>query len=197
MKFPQTIQSPLASLTKLSGVGERSALRMVMAMTRWSAREREEFINGLQELNHLKECQDCGMWCDDALCEVCLNPERKNSNLLCLVENASDVIAIERSGHYRGLFLVLGGVLNPLLGIGPEHLRFELLLEQVREQKIENLILALNPSVEGDATCSYIKRLLPENVHVERIGFGMPIGGSLEYVDPMTIAKALDNRKTF
>jgi recombination protein RecR len=113
------------------------------------------------------------------------------------VENVSDLMAIERSGQFKGLYHILGGVLNPLLGVGPEQLRLDELEEKIKRREIAEIILAVNPSVEGDATCAYIRSLIDESVKVERIGFGVPIGGSLEYLDSMTISKALENRKKF
>ena len=113
---------------------------------------------------------------------------------MCVVESINDLMAIERSNEYSGIYHVLGGVLNPLLGIGPEQLGIQKIVDRVEQYEIKTVVLAVNPSVEGDATCSYIKQLL-KDVHVDRIGFGVPIGGSLEYLDPLTISKALENRK--
>jgi len=106
-------------------------------------------------------------------------------------------MAIEKSGHFKGVYHILGGVLNPLLGIGPDELKMDELRANIIKKQITDVILAVNPSVEGDATCSYLKSILPQDINVERIGFGVPIGGSLEYLDPMTITKALENRKRF
>jgi recombination protein RecR len=113
------------------------------------------------------------------------------------VENASDLLAIEKSGTFKGVYHILGGVLNPLLGVGPDELKMDQLKEKIIKKEIQEIILAINPSVEGDATCSYLKSILPQTLLVDRIGFGVPIGGSLEYLDPMTITKALENRKRF
>ncbi len=110
------------------------------------------------------------------------------------MESITDYMAIERSGQYRGLYHVLGGVLNPLLGVGPAELNIDKLKKRVTELGVTSIILAIGPSVEGDATCSYIKSTLPENVMVDRIGFGIPMGGNLDYLDTMTISKALENK---
>ena len=106
-------------------------------------------------------------------------------------------MAIEKSGTFKGVYHILGGVLNPLLGVGPDELKMDDLRQKIIKKEIQEIILAVNPSVEGDATCSYLKSILPVSVQVDRIGFGVPIGGSLEYLDPMTITKALENRKRF
>jgi recombination protein RecR len=114
-----------------------------------------------------------------------------------VVENVQDVLAIERSNAFAGMYFVLGGVLNPLMGIGPKELGLEKLNILVERYSIHSIILAVGPSVEGDATCGYIKELLNPTLQIKRIGFGMPIGGSLEHLDSMTISKAIENRRSF
>ena len=115
--------------------------------------------------------------------------------MMCIVESISDCMAIEKSGQYRGVYHILGGVLNPLLGVGPDELSIDHLMKRIADEEIREIILAINPSVEGDATCSYIRQLVGSTIAVERIGFGIPMGGSLEYLDAMTIGKAIENRK--
>lgn len=122
---------------------------------------------------------------------------RGETKVLCIVEGVTDLLAIEKSSQFKGRYHVLGGVLNPLLGIGPNELGINKLIDRIKRNEIEELVLAINPSVEGDATCSFIKELLPDGVKAERIGFGMPMGGSLEYLDTLTISKALENRTSF
>ena len=112
---------------------------------------------------------------------------------ICVVESLSDCLAIERAQQFKGTYHILGGVINPLLGIGPDELQIDKLVNRVLEEEVEEVVLALNPSVEGDATCSYLKQVLPEGPSVERIGFGVPIGSHLEYLDSMTINKAFEN----
>jgi recombination protein RecR len=135
------------------------------------------------------------MFADTDVCLICSNERRKESTTLCVVESITDCLAIERSGTFKGRFHILFGVLNPLLGIGPDELKLDQLQKRISEEGVKEVILAVNPSVEGDATCSYIKQILPESVLVERIGFGIPMGGSLEYVDALTISKAMENRR--
>lgn len=197
IQLPEVIKNAVEALTKLPSVGEKTAFRMVMNMTSWKATELESVGRALIALKNLELCQDCGMFAEDKFCSVCSDESRQYVKSICVVENAMDLMAIEKSGHFRGLYHILGGVLNPLLGIGPDELRMDELKSRIIEKDIEEVILAINPSVEGDATCSYFKTLLPDNIRVERIGFGVPIGGSLEYLDPMTITKALENRKRF
>lgn len=197
IQLPEVIKNAVEALTKLPGVGEKTAFRMVMSMTHWKAQELNSVGSALSSLKNLKLCEECGMFADESLCSICSDESRQSIKALCVVENASDLMAIEKSGNFRGIYHILGGVLNPLLGIGPDELRMDELKNRIIEKEIQEIILAINPSVEGDATCSYFKTLLPDTIKVERIGFGVPIGGSLEYLDPMTITKALENRKRF
>jgi recombination protein RecR len=197
LQLPEVISSAVEALTRLPSVGEKTAFRMVMNMTSWSESELKLVGEAIIALKHLKHCQDCGMFSESELCSICLDDVRQASNTLCVVEHVSDLMAIEKSGTFHGIYHVLGGVLNPLMGVGPDELKMDELRNRIIEKNIQEIILAINPSVEGDATCAYFKILLPESVRVERIGFGIPIGGSLEYLDPMTITKALENRKKF
>ncbi len=197
IQMPEVIKNAVEALTRLPGVGEKTAFRMVMNMTHWKPSELLSVGNALSAIQHLELCKECAMFAEDDFCSICSDENRQSSKNLCVVENAMDLMAIEKSGQFRGIYHILGGVLNPLLGIGPEELKMDELKNRILEKDIQEVILAINPSVEGDATCSYFKMLLPENVKVERIGFGVPIGGSLEYLDSMTISKALENRKRF
>jgi recombination protein RecR len=197
IQLPEVIKNAVSALTKLPGVGEKTAFRMVLNMTQWKADELNLVGSSITSLKGLKLCKSCGMFSDEEHCAVCLDDHRKGQQTICIVENATDLMAIEKSGNYSGVYHILGGVLNPLLGIGPDELGMDTLKERIIINDFTNVILAINPSVEGDATCSYLKMILPDSIKVERIGFGVPIGGSLEFLDPMTITKALENRKKF
>lgn len=194
IELPNNINNSVASFSKLPGVGEKTALRQVMAMTKWSHEDLQEFASAIQSITNLKYCSECGMFSEEDICELCKTSFRQEAGTMCVVENINDLMAIEKSGNFNGLYHILGGVLNPLAGIGPDQLNINKLVERINRFGINTLILAVNPSVEGDATCSYIKQIVP-SVNVERIGFGIPIGGSLEFLDPLTISKALENRK--
>jgi recombination protein RecR len=186
MELPEKLLKTVKQFSRLPGVGEKTALRQSLIMTKWN---KEDL---LADLNH---CEKCGMFCDDRLCKICMDYNRSSAKTLCVVESVTDCLAIERSGNFKGKFHILFGVLNPLMGIGPDELKLDNLSDRVREEEIEEIILAVNPSVEGDATCSYIKQMLPASISVDRIGFGIPMGGSLEFVDSLTITKALENRR--
>ncbi len=181
--------------SKIPGVGSKTALRNVLSLTKWTTEDVTEFARVLQDLTTLNTCIECGAFADEQKCSICTDPHRSTSSQLCVVETVTDCMAIERSGEYRGVYHILGGVLNPLMGVGPDDLRLNDLVERVKEKEISNIILAVSPSVEGDATCNYLKELLPSEVEVNRIGFGIPMGGNLDYLDAMTITKALENKK--
>lgn len=197
IELPEVIKNAVESLTRLPGVGEKTAFRMVMNMTQWNASELITVGHAIASLQDLKHCHECGMFSQAELCSLCQDHSRRSLGALCIVENITDLIAIEKSGTFKGVYHVLGGVLNPLLGVGPDELGIDKIKERIIKQDIIEIILAINPSVEGDATCSYFKMILPEEIQIDRIGFGVPIGGSLEYLDPLTISKALENRKRF
>jgi recombination protein RecR len=195
MELPEKLLRVVKQFSRLPGVGEKTALRQSLIMTKWNKEDLVAFADAIKSLSELNHCQRCGMFCDDLLCKICLDTHRFKSKTICVVESVTDCLAIERSGHFRGKFHILFGVLNPLLGIGPKELKLDNLVNRVLDEEIEELILAVNPSVEGDATCAYLKQILPAHIHVDRIGFGIPMGGSLEFVDSLTITKALENRR--
>lgn len=195
MKLSSKISNATELFTKLQGVGERSALRHVLSLTKWSREDLEEFGMAIQALSELEHCIECGIFSEQKKCHICLSQQRVEKKEICVVEEISDCLAIENSGRFSGVYFILGGVLNPLAGIGPSELKIEKLIQRISQEEMKNVILALNPSVEGDATASYIKEELPKETFVERIGFGIPMGGSLEYLDAMTITKALENKR--
>jgi len=197
IQLPEVIKTAVEALTRLPGVGEKTAFRMVMNMTSWRSSELDSVGSAIHSLKNLELCEECGMFAEGKLCTICTDEHRQSAKVLCVVENVSDLMAIEKSGTFKGVYHILGGVLNPLLGVGPEELKLDELKDKLIKKEINEVILAINPSVEGDATCAYFKMICPVDVRVERIGFGVPIGGSLEYLDPMTITKALENRKRF
>jgi recombination protein RecR len=195
MELPEKLLKAVKQFSRLPGVGEKTALRQSLILTKWKKEDLVAFaeaVKGLAELNH---CSYCGMFCDERICKICSDSQRSQSKVLCVVESVTDCLAIERSGNFRGKFHILFGVLNPLMGIGPDEIHLEKLFSRIKEENIEDLILAVNPSVEGDATCAYIKHSLPDSINIDRIGFGIPMGGSLEFVDSLTITKALENKR--
>lgn len=197
MELPQKLQAAVDQLGKIPGVGSKTALRQVLSLVRWDKTRLFEFSEAFKELASIKQCETCGLYSDEEQCHICSKSKRVEQGCICVVENISDCIAIEKSQTFFGTYFILGGVLNPLLGIGPNELKLDRLFKRIDHEGVQSLILAINPSVEGDATCSYIRQKVEDHVSVERIGFGVPMGGSLEYLDSLTISKALENRKKF
>ena len=195
MDFPKKLSDAIDQLGKIPGVGRKTAIRQALYLTNWSREDLANFSNSMSGLSNLNNCHECGLLCDESICEICRKKDQRQKELLCVVESVSDCLAIEQSGQYRGLYHILGGVLNPLLGVGPDKLNLSNLQKRIEENDVKNVILALNSSVEGDATCGYLNDLFGKKVVFSRIGFGIPMGGSLEYLDSMTISKALENLK--
>jgi recombination protein RecR len=195
--LPDELKNLIQSLSHLPSVGQRTGVRYAMNILQWSKERRMEFIQRLQALDDLKNCLQCGIFLDSEKnsCPICDDSVRQNYGSLCIVENFQDYLAIERGHHFKGLYHLLGGVLNPMLGIGPEQLKLENIVSRVQTQNIHYVLLALNSSMEGDATSAYLAEVLSPYCEVERIGFGVPIGSHLEYLDSLTIGSALENRK--
>jgi len=179
---------------QLPGVGRKSALRMAMYILRLS---KEDVVKMAQALIDVKEkityCSSCWTFTEENPCSICSNPRRDRSTI-CVVEDPNDIIAIEKTNEYRGLYHVLGGALSPLNGIGPGDLKIGELLTRV-EPHVSEIIVALNPNIEGEATTIYLAKLLqPLNVNVTRLARGIPIGSDLEFADEATLARALEGR---
>lgn len=195
MDLPKKLLHAVQSLSKIPGVGGKTALRQALVLTKWNEEELLAFAESVKGLAQLKACKKCGMFADEDFCAVCSSHKRIEAGIICVVESVTDCLAVERSEKFFGSYHVLGGVLNPLMGVGPDELNIDSLLERVKTDRPQTIILAISPSVEGDATCAYLKQILPNDISVDRIGFGIPMGGSLEYLDSMTISKAIENRR--
>ena len=183
---------------RLPGVGNKSALRLayhIIDMPEDEVRRLAETL--LQAKREIRFCKECFNLTDSDVCEICADTERDHSTI-CVVEQPQDAMAMERSHGYTGVYHVLHGCLSPLDGIGPENLRIKELLFRLEKEDVKEVILATNSNVEGEATASYLARLLrPQSVIVSRIARGLPMGGDLEYADEVTLAKALENRTLF
>jgi len=192
------IEQLVEEFARLPGIGRKTALRLTYHLLKSPPADVARLAQALLAVTErVRPCRVCGNLTEDDECAICRHPGR-DRRLVCVVEEASDIVAIERTGEYRGLYHVLGGRLSPLDGIGPEDLRLEPLLRRVREDDVHEVILATNPSVEGEATALYIHQLLaPLGVRVTRLARGLPVGGDLEYADGVTIAEALHGRRDF
>ena len=190
---------PLIVLTeqfaKLPGIGKKSAARLAYHVMSMEAQDVEAFAQALLNArNTVHYCQCCENLTDKLLCPVCENDERDKS-IICVVESPKDISAFERTGEYHGVYHVLHGLISPLKNILPDDLKIRSLVERVRQGDIREVIMATNPTVEGDATAAYLSQLLkPLGVKVSRLAFGLPVGGMLEYADEVTLFRALENR---
>lgn len=193
------MQNPLAKLvnelSKLPGIGEKTATRLAFYILRAPSQYAQALSQAVLEIkNKVRLCSICFNLTEADPCGLCQN-EGRDKTLLCVVEEPQDLLAIEKSGSFRGKYHILHGVLSPLEGIGPEQLKIKELLQRLRDSSIQEVILATNPSVEGEATVLYLVKLLkPLLLKLTRIAYGIPRGGDLEYLDGMTIGSAIENR---
>ncbi len=192
----EPINTLCAQLAKLPGVGAKSAQRLayyILDMSEASARELAQSITNAKE--KVRYCPICGNYTDREPCAICAD-EKRSGEVICVVEDPKEVFAMEKLREYRGRYHVLHGAISPTDGIGPGDIRIKELIERVDAGGVKEVILATNPDVKGEATASYIARILkPKGVRVTRIAHGVPIGGSLEYVDEMTLLKAVEGRR--
>jgi recombination protein RecR len=193
----ETLTALVRSLAKLPGIGSKTALRIALHLLRPDNNEADRIAHLLTELKaKVRFCKTCGSITEADECAICTDPARTR-DVICVVAEPEDVIVMERTKHYRGLYHVLHGVLSPVDGIGPDDLTLRALEARVRAGQIRELIVATNPTVEGDATALYLaKTLAPYGCTVTRLARGLPMGGTLEFVDDTTLARAIDRRET-
>lgn len=193
----ETLNALVKSLARLPGVGTKSALRMALFLLRPENTDAGRIAELLSELkSRVRFCRTCGAITEAEQCAICTDPARSR-DLICVVEEPQDMIVMERTRHYRGLYHVLHGVLSPVDGVGPDDLSLRTLESRVRDGAVRELIVATNPTVEGDATALFIARMVaPYGCTVTRLARGLPMGGTLEFVDDTTLARAIDRRET-
>ncbi len=198
MLLPEPIQALITVFERLPGIGPKSASRLAFYLLRAPEDVGQELSEALRDLkSKVAFCEECFNITEAGrtLCEICDNPKR-DAALICVVEEALDVLALERTGAYNGRYHVLHGVLSPIEGVGPEEIKVKALLERVAKGKVKEVIVATNPSMEGDATALYLQQQLrPYAVHVTRLARGLPVGGDLEYADQSTLLRALSGRQ--
>ncbi len=196
------LAKPVARLidefSRLPGVGPKTASRLTFYLLRAPSEQAEALAEALRDLKaNLVFCRECFNISETSVCSICAD-ERRDRGVICVVEEPLDVLAIERTGDYKGLYHVLHGAISPMDGVGPGDLRINELIERLRRQLAQEVILATNPNMEGDATAMYLATLLrPLGVSITRLGRGLPVGGDLEYADEMTLARALEGRRQF
>ena len=196
MQFSSSLlENAVNEFAKLPGIGKKTALRLVLHLLRQNENEVAQFGEVIAKMrSEIKFCQRCFNVSDGDICSICANSMRKQETI-CVVENIRDVIAIESTQQYNGTYHVLGGVISPLDGIGPDQLNIESLIHRIQKERSEELIFALNPNIQGDTTIYYIqKKLQPSHLRVTTIARGIAFGGELEYADEMTLARSLQNR---
>lgn len=195
MHYPKVFKSLIAHFSSLPSVGPKMAERIVLYLFKQDEEKLQSFAEDLEMLHHLKSCQRCFHIAESNLCAICDDPKRQ-SDTLCLVEEPLDVIAIERIGLYRGLYHVLGGLIESGKNDNNHNLHITELLHRITDENIQEVILATNPTTEGDMTALYLKKKLePFHIKVTRIARGMATGGDIEYADEMTLSASLTNRK--
>ncbi len=195
--YPAPIRLLIDQLRRLPGVGIRSAERIGLWLVHTPDARGSELAAAIQAASAVHACATCGFFAEGEQCEICLDATRDPAQL-CVVERATDVLSIERTGHFRGRYHALGGRLSPLDHVGPDDLRMDALLGRVRGGGVTEIILALSSDVEGEATASYVAEILePTGVRLTRLAQGMPAGGGLDHADELTLARALDGRTSY
>jgi recombination protein RecR len=192
------IQDLIDELGRLPGVGPKSAQRIafhIIQSERVDVTRLAEVLKTVKE--RVKFCSICGNITEEELCKICRDPRRDNTSI-CVVEESKDVIAIEKTREFKGKYHVLGGAISPIDGIGPENLRIRELMQRLAETQIAEVIIATDPNLEGEATATYLKRLIkPMGVKVSRLASGLPVGGDLEYADEVTLGRAFEGRTSY
>ena len=189
------VENLVVQLTKLPGVGTRTAQRLAFHILQRPKDEADALAAAVSEVKErVRFCRECGNLTEDEVCSICLDARRDRS-LICVVEQPVDAISLERTHEYRGLYHVLGGALSPLDGVEPEHLRIDELVRRVERNGVEEVVLATNPNMTGEATAAFLADRLRGRVRVTRLASGLPVGGDLEYADEVTLGRALAGRR--
>ena len=190
-----SVDNLVAQLTRLPGIGTRTAQRLAFHLLSAAKEEALALASAIEEVKErVRFCRECGNLTEEELCSICLDTRRDRS-VVCVVEQPVDVISLERTHEYRGLYHVLGGSLSPLDGVEPEHLRIDELLQRVARGEIREVVLATNPNMTGEATAAYLADRLRDRATVTRLASGLPVGGDLEYADEVTLGRALAGRR--
>ena len=196
MIYPDSLAKLIGYYKKLPGIGDKSAERMALATLKFEEKDIKDFSSSLTRSKiELKNCKICGHLTDQEECSICSNPERDH-NMICVIEDYKSVFAFEKAGNYHGTYHVLNGLISPMDNISPEDINISSLVKRVKELKDPEIILALKSSIEGETTTLYIKKIFEQsNVRISRLSYGLPIGAEIEYLDILTLDKALEDRK--
>ncbi len=193
--YPKTFNNLIECYKKLPGIGEKNAERLAFATLELDDEIIDVFSSSIKEIKEkTRHCKICDNLSEEELCGICLDQTR-NHKVICVVENTKNLVLFEKTGAYSGVYHVLGGLISPLDGINPEDINLDSLFNRIEKEEIEEVILALKPSVEGETTALYIqKKLAKNNIKITKIAYGVPMGTDMEYIDPMTLEIALSNR---
>lgn len=194
MLYPEAIEKLIAKLSELPSVGPKTAERYVFYLLKQNQEKLEDLAKTIKELKEKTIiCKSCGAISETNPCKIC-SDESREKNILCLVENSQDLSAIEATKYFKGKYFVLGGLISVIKEIGPENIEIRKLLKKIQDEKIQELIIALNFTLEGETTALYLKRILKDKIKITRLAKGLPAGSDLEYADELTLASALKNR---
>lgn len=195
--YEGAIQDLIDALGRLPGIGPKSAQRIAFHILQSESETAATLVDAIRTVKErVKFCTICGNVSEETQCRICRDPRRENASI-CVVEESKDVIAIERTREFRGKYHVLGGAISPIDGIGPDQLRIRELLARLADSSVTEIILATDPNLEGEATATYLARLLkPMGIKVSRLASGLPVGGDLEYADEVTLGRAFEGRRT-
>ena len=193
--YSPAVENLVSQLTRLPGVGRRTAQRLAFHLLRVPKDEAAALAGAIAEVKErVRFCSECGNLTEEEVCDICRDARRDRA-VVCVVEQPADLISVERTHEYRGLYHVLGGALSPIDGVEPEHLRIGELLQRVERNGIQEVVLATNPNMTGEATAAYLADRLRGRVRVTRLASGLPVGGDLEYADEVTLGRALSGRR--
>jgi recombination protein RecR len=193
--FSPLVDNLIAQLSRFPGVGTRTAQRLAFHILRVSDEEATALAEAIREVKEkIGFCRECGNLTEDELCSICQDARRDHS-IICVVEQPVDLLSVERTHEFRGVYHVLGGALSPLDGVEPQHLRIDELLARVERNGVEEVVLATNPNMTGEATAGYLADRLRDRTRVTRLASGLPVGGDLEYADEVTLGRALSGRR--
>ena len=196
--YPTSIRNLIRQISRLPGIGEKTAERLALHILRAPRHDIDQLNQSIIDVKQrTRTCNRCFAWSDDSVCHICSDPARQAVQL-CVVEQPADMIAVEKSGAYRGVYHILGGVLSPMNGVGPEDIRLPQLYRRIRNENIQEVVIATGTNVEGEATAAYLaEKLKAFALRVTRIASGVPMGGDLKYVDQVTLRRAMETRHDF
>jgi len=196
MRQAAAIERALAEFEKLPGIGPKSAQRIVYWLLNSDRADAASLSDAISEVkSQVHFCPRCFNYAEDELCAICANPERDQSTI-CVVEEPRDITSIDRTGQFRGLYHVLGGVISPMDGVGPEQLHIRELMQRLADEQVTEVLIATNPNVEGETTATYLSRMIkPLGVRVTRLASGLPVGSDLEFADEVTLGRAIEARR--